>query len=117
VKLLANENFPKASVLKLRNLGYDIKSIGEDNPSISDKLVMEIAAAEQRIILTFDRDYGELIYKQKYKPDQGVIYLRLEKYNPEEPAQHVHELLSVSKIDTARSLTVYDGTNVRQRKY
>ncbi len=61
MKLLANENFPKASVLLLRSLGYDITSIGEDNPSISDQSVMEIATAEERIILTFDRDYGELI--------------------------------------------------------
>lgn len=117
MKLLANENFPKASVLKLRSLGYDVTSIGEDNPSISDQSVMEIAEGEQRIILTFDRDYGELIYKHNYKPEQGVIYLRLENYTPEEPAVHVHEILSVLKIDTRRSLTVYDGKNVRQRKY
>lgn len=37
MKLLANENFPKASVLLLRKLNYDVKSIGEDNPSVSDK--------------------------------------------------------------------------------
>ncbi len=117
MKLLADENFPKASVLELRRLGYDISSIGEDNRSISDKEVMEIAEAEQRIVLTFDRDYRELIYKHNYKPKQGVIYLRLESYIPEEPAIHVHELLSVLKIESDRSLTVYDGKNVRQRKY
>ena len=117
MKLLADENFPKASVLLLRSLEYDITSIGEDNPSISDKSVMQIAEAEQRIILTFDRDYGELIYKHNYKPEQGIIYLRLDGYAPEEPAKHVHELLTTLKIKTTRSLTMYDGNNVRQRKY
>lgn len=117
MKLLANENFPRASVLMLRSLGYDITSVGEDNPSISDESVMEIAETEARLILTFDRDYGELIYKHNYKPARGVIYLRLEKYTPEEPAKHVHELLSVFKIETDRRLTVYDGKNVRQRNY
>ncbi len=117
MKLLANENFPKASFLLLRNLGYDITSIGEENPSISDKSVMEIAHTEQRLILTFDRDYGELIYKHNYKPPQGVIYLRLERYSPEELAMHVHELLTILKIETKRTLTVYDGQNIRQRKY
>ncbi len=117
MKLLANENFPKASVLELRRLGYDITSIGEDNPSISDRSVMEIAEAKQLIILTFDRDYGELIYKYNYKPEQGIIYLRLTNYTPEEPAKHVHELLTVLNIETTRSLTVYDGRTVRQRKY
>ena len=79
MKLLANENFPKASVLLLWNLGYNITSIGEDNPSISDQSVMEIAINEERIILTFDRDYGELIYKHNYKPPQEVFYLRFWK--------------------------------------
>ncbi|MEP6512776.1 MAG: DUF5615 family PIN-like protein [Parafilimonas sp.] len=53
---------------------------------MSDRSVMEIAEKEQRIILTFDKDYGELIYKYNYKPLQGVIYLRLENYYPEDPA-------------------------------
>ncbi len=117
MKLLANENFPKASVLLLRSLEYDITSIGEDNPSISDQSVMEIAEAEQRLIIIFDRDYGELIYKHNYKPAQGVIYLRLKNYTPEEPGKHVHELLAIFKIQTVRSLTVYDGRNVRQTNY
>ncbi|HET7116878.1 MAG TPA: DUF5615 family PIN-like protein [Hanamia sp.] len=117
MKLLANENFPKASVLLLRKLNYDVKSIGEDNPSVSDKSVMEIADREQRIILTFDRDYGELIYKHNLRPVKGVIFLRLYNYTPEEPAIHVHQLLKVLKISTDRALTVFNGTTVRQRKY
>jgi predicted nuclease of predicted toxin-antitoxin system len=117
MKLLANENFPKASVLLLRRLGYDIISIGEDNPSITDDAVMQIAETEQRIILTFDRDYGELIYKYNYKPQQGVIYLRLEIYSPEEPGKYIHELLSVLKIETSKRLTVFNGKNLRQRPY
>lgn len=98
MKLLANENFPKASVLLLRTLGYDITSIGEDNPGITDQLVMETAQNEQRLILTFDRDYGELIYKYNYKPEQGVLYLRLSEYSPEQQAKIVHELLSVLNL-------------------
>jgi predicted nuclease of predicted toxin-antitoxin system len=36
-------------------------------------------------LLTFDRDYGELIFRYQYKPEKGVIYLRLDKYQPQEP--------------------------------
>lgn len=117
MKVLANENFPKASVLLLRELGYDVISIGEDDPSISDRAVMEIAQKEQRLILTFDRDYGELIYKYDHKPEAGVLYLRLSAFTPEEPARIVHELLAVLKLETARRLTVYDGQSIRQRQY
>jgi predicted nuclease of predicted toxin-antitoxin system len=117
VKLLANENFPFSSVLYLRNKGYDITSIGEDYSGISDKIVLEIAESEQRIILTFDRDYGELIYKYNYKPTKGIIYLRIDTYEPTEPAVIVGELLQIHKIDTERMLTVFDGNTIRQRKY
>jgi predicted nuclease of predicted toxin-antitoxin system len=117
VKLLANENFPLLSVLFLRGLGYDIISIGEEYPGISDEYVMDLAATEQRVILTFDKDYGELIYKYNYKPEKGVIYLRLEKYEPDEPGAIVHRLFHEYKIETERTLTVFDGLMIRQRKY
>ena len=117
MKLLANENFPFSSVLLLRRIGYDITSIGEDNTGISDISVLEISENEQRIILTFDRDYGELIYKYNYKPQKGIIYLRLEHYEPDEPGKIIHELFEIQKINTERMLTVFDGITLRQRKY
>jgi hypothetical protein len=43
LKFLANENVPISSVKALRIGGFDIKSIGMDNPSISDEEVMNIA--------------------------------------------------------------------------
>lgn len=117
MKFLANENFAKASVLRLRKMGYDITSIGEDDPGVTDSSVMATAEKEQRLILTFDRDYGELIFKYNHKPEQGVLYLRLSAFSPEEPASIVHELLTTIKIETQRRLTVYDGQTIRQRKY
>ena len=117
MKLLANENFPKASVLLLRTFGHDVTYISEDDSGITDAEVMEAAKSEQRLIITFDRDYGELIFKYNYRPEPGVLYLRLSEYSPEQPAVIVHELLTVFKLETYRRLTVYDGQTVRQRKY
>lgn len=115
--MLANENFPLASVLYLRNAGHDVAAIGVDYPGVSDKYVMEIAIAEQRVILTFDRDYGTLIYKHGYKPPQGVIYLRLNEYLPHEPGVIVQNLLGTVQIQTEVTFTVFDGKTLRQRKY
>jgi len=77
MKLLANENIPTHSILYLRSKGFDISSIGMDDPSIKDDEVMQIAIREKRTIITFDRDYGALIFQHNYRPEQGVIYLRL----------------------------------------
>jgi predicted nuclease of predicted toxin-antitoxin system len=116
-KLLANENFPYKSIYYLRNKGFDIVSIGMDNPSILDSEIMEIAIREERTILTFDRDYGELIFHHNYRPEMGVIYLRLEEYEPEEPAYIVESILNNNEIELSNSLTVVDKNGIRQRKY
>jgi len=117
MKILANENFPKTSVLYLQSKGYDVKSIGNDFSGITDEEVMEIAIAENRLILTFDSDYGELIYKFGYKPPAGIVYLRLSEYSPEYPGYIIHNILSKMKLDFDFRLTVIDQNGIRQRKY
>ena len=117
MKLLANENFPYKSIYYLRSKGYDILSIGMDNPSILDSEIMAIAINEERTILTFDRDYGELIFRHNYKPESGVIYLRLEEYEPDEPGYIIEQILINKEIDLSRALTVIDKNGLRQRKY
>ena len=117
MKLLANENFPYKSIYYLKSKGFDILSIGMDNPSILDSEIMSIAIKEERTILTFDRDYGELIFRYNYKPEKGVIYLRLENYTPADPGFIVEDILNNNKIDLIRALTVVDKNSIRQRKY
>lgn len=117
MRLLANENFPKASVLALREHGYNVLSIGEDNPSITDHEVITIAIQEERLILTFDRDYGELVFKKGLKPPKGIIYLRIDTFTPVEPAAIIHKLITSKKSGFDRHLTVVDNNFVRQRKY
>ena len=82
MKFLANENVPLASITYLVSHGYNIKAIGVDNPSIADDQVMKIAIDENRTIITFDSDYGELIFKHGYLPPAGVIFIRTQPSNP-----------------------------------
>ncbi len=117
MKLLANENFPAASVVMLRSLGYDVVSIGEDDPSITDEKVMQVAIKENRLILTFDRDYGELIFKHGYRPVEGVIYLRMEPLYPTYPAEVIHQLFQSADFQFIGKLTVVDKYKVRQKRF
>ena len=117
MKLLANENFPYQSIYYLRDKGYDVYSIVIDNPSITDSEIMHIAINEERTILTFDRDYGELIFKHNYKPDKGVVYLRFAEYKPIDPGLIIEELIQNHELDLTRALTVVDKNGIRQRKY
>lgn len=93
MNLLANENFPLSSIEVIQRNNFNIKSIATDFSGITDQEVMEIALWEDRTILTFDRDYGELIFKYGYKPSAGVILFRWDQFRPTEPGQFLIELL------------------------
>ena len=79
-KFLANENIPLATIFRLRKEAFDVSSIGLDAPSITDEEVLQIAINENRTIITFDRDYGKLVYKYGFRPPAGVICLRMTNY-------------------------------------
>ncbi len=74
MRFLANENFPLPSVRLLQQADHDIASVTEDSPSIEDAEGLARAADEQRVMLTFDRDYDELIYRLHLRSPKGIIY-------------------------------------------
>jgi predicted nuclease of predicted toxin-antitoxin system len=116
-KLLANENFPKTSTLYLKEKGFDVVSIGVDFPGISDTEILEMAISESRTILTFDRDYGELIFKRNFRPQFGVIYLRFNNYSPIFPGELIFTLFQREDFHVENTFTVIDENGIRQRVY
>ena len=60
----------------LRGLGYDVFSVYEDDRGISDEEILKRSLAEDRIIITNDKDFGEMIFKGRQK-HSGIIFLRL----------------------------------------
>src|SRR5690242_3234650 len=107
MRWLANETFPRASVVRLRAANEDVAYVVEDARAIADTEVMEWARREQRIILTCDRDYGGLIYRRGLPVPSGIIYFRLPPLNPEEAASRVLDLLAAA-YQLERRYTVAD---------
>jgi predicted nuclease of predicted toxin-antitoxin system len=114
---LANENFPFPSIALLRQAGYEILSISELSPSISDLEVITIAKSQNSIILTFDKDYGEIIFKHGQDNPPPVIFFRFKGENPEAAAQLLIKILTEKKFNFNRKFTVIEQENVRQRIY
>ena len=112
---LANENVPLKSIHMLKEAGYDVAAITEDSPGIRDEEVLNRAANEKRIILTFDRDYGELIYKKKLSVPSGVVYFRFVPISPEETAETLFNLMEISNIILEGKFTVVERERIRQR--
>ncbi len=75
-RFLADENIPLEVVFKLEEKGLDIKSMSFLNPGADDTIVLDIANREKRVLITFDKDFGELIFKRKLR-SSGVILLRV----------------------------------------
>ncbi|MCC3519922.1 MAG: DUF5615 family PIN-like protein [Microcoleus sp. PH2017_18_LLB_O_A] len=82
---------------------------------IEDADVLARATDEQRVILTFDRDYGELIYRLRLRSPKGVIYLRFRPHTPEEPASILLNLLQIEGLQFEERFTVVDRDRIRQR--
>jgi predicted nuclease of predicted toxin-antitoxin system len=115
MRFLANENFPLLSVRILRQAELEVASVTEDSPGIEDSEVLARAADEERVILTFDRDYGELIYRWRLRSPKGVIYLRFRPHTREEPASILLNLLQTEGLQFQERFTVVEGDRIRQR--
>jgi predicted nuclease of predicted toxin-antitoxin system len=111
-EVLANENFPKPSIVIMRNSGLDVVSVQESNPSISDKEVVEWANRENRIILTFDKDYGEIVFRNKIPC--SVVFFRRKGKSPKDAGDYLLKILLLIKWDGY--FTVIDDNGIRQRE-
>jgi predicted nuclease of predicted toxin-antitoxin system len=117
MKFLANENFPFPSVALLRKAGYEVESIAEKHSGISDVAVIEIAQKDNRIILTFDKDYGEIIFRYKKDNPPAVIFFRFKGENPEFAGIFLLDLIRKASLTIENVFTVIERENIRQRKY
>lgn len=80
MKFLIDESIEYRVVIFLRSLGFDTASVVELSSGLEDKKILSIANKENRIIITNDKDFGELIYKLQF-PHKGIILFRLTKEN------------------------------------
>jgi predicted nuclease of predicted toxin-antitoxin system len=92
-RLLANENFPAPSVQRLRDSGYNVTAVAEGSGGLKDHEVLALAATELRWIVTFDRDYGELIFARGLAAPPAVILFRMRTYRPDAPGRLLAALL------------------------
>jgi predicted nuclease of predicted toxin-antitoxin system len=77
--------------------------------------VLKIAKDEDRILITFDSDYGELVYFAGYAAPLGIIYLRINPKTPEEPAELIKSLIAVDESILVGSFLVLERDSIRRR--
>lgn len=80
MKFLADVNIERRVVLFLRSVGYDVLWIPEYDCRMADDDLLIVAVQEQRILITNDKDFGNLIYLQR-KTAVGIVLFRIEDQN------------------------------------
>lgn len=112
---LADENFPIVSIGLLRNAGHDVASVIEETPGDKDRDILKRAHEENRIVLTFDRDYGELIYRHMVFIPAGLVYFRFNPSTPEEPADILLNIIEKGRVPILDRFTVVERGRIRQK--
>jgi predicted nuclease of predicted toxin-antitoxin system len=114
MRFLADENFPRGAVEALRSAGHDVDWIRASAPGAADAAVLATAIAESRILLTFDKDFGDLSRTARLGPDCGVVLLRIVLPPPGEAGRVIAGLI-LSRADWAGHLSVIEAGRVRMR--
>lgn len=78
LRVLADENIPRPLVVRLREEGHDVVWVVESNRGEEDPSLLALAQREERILLTFDADFGGLAILRRLPAASGVILLRIQ---------------------------------------
>lgn len=114
MKLLADENFPELAALALRKVGHDVLWARTEMAGSPDTAILERARAEDRLIVTFDKDFGELAYLEGLPASSGVIIFRLAPSSPEFVAERAVTVLQ-SREDWMGKFAIAEESRVRIR--
>ena len=115
MEFVADESCDFAVVRALRTAGHDVRAVAEFSPQIPDDTVLAIAQQDKRVLLTEDKDFGELVYAQKRR-SSGVVLLRFPGNARATMASAVvHTVASLGK-KLAQRFTVIEPGRIRSRR-
>ncbi len=114
LRVIANENIAGSLIRELRQRGHDIISVRELMPAGTDEEVLAKAHAESRIVLTHDKDFGELAFGWGLPSESGIILLRLSGSSPSHDNQRAIQALE-SREDWTGHFAVVTEDRIRMR--
>ena len=114
-RFIADESVDFRIVKSLRGEGYEVKAIVEINPGITDDEVLQIANELESILLTEDKDFGELTFRFK-KPNKGIILIRMIGVPIEERIAKIKSVISNYIDQLEDSFTIITSNKIRIKK-
>ncbi len=93
---------------------YNVKCVRDIDPRMPDIDILKIAVDENRMVITMDKDFGELAFNTKLK-HMGVLLLRLENASGEKKLEVVSEILKRYSDIITGGFCVYQKGKLRVR--
>ncbi len=114
MRLLADENVSRPLIERLVAAGFDVAWVGTANSGASDEQVMEIALRESRILITEDRDFGEMIVRKRIEAP-GVVLLELDRLSVTAEAEFAVRVIAKNAERLAGAFVVIEPGRIRIR--
>ncbi len=115
MNLLADEGVDRPIVEQLRQDGHHVLYIAEMSPGIDDDVILAQANMENALLLTLDKDFGELVFRRGLL-HTGVILIRLAGLHPTTKAQLVAKVLRERGPELLHKFSVIAPGTVRIRR-
>jgi predicted nuclease of predicted toxin-antitoxin system len=114
MKFVADENVDLPIIARLRNEGHDVYAVIEMLAGISDEEVLKQANRQGVVLLTGDKDFGELVYRDK-RYTCGIVLIRLAGLSQNEKVEIVANVINEHASELERAFTVISHHNLRIR--
>lgn len=112
MKFVVDENLGSSISKWLRQQGHDVKCIGADYPGMNDRIVLKKAYEESRILITNDKDFGELVFKYQ-QPHCGIIFLRINYIDFDKILHFLTNILKHHQDDLQDNFVVASDNSIR----
>ena len=99
----------------LRAEGHDVVSVAEVMPQAADTAILAFAVAEQRIVVTNDKDFGELVYRSG-QASAGIVLLRLSDESGANRVRVMASVLAQCADQLAGAFVVATESHIRVRR-
>ncbi|MBI2469622.1 MAG: DUF5615 family PIN-like protein [Planctomycetes bacterium] len=115
LRLLIDVGVGKKVERWLHSRRYDIKCVRDIDARMPDKEILKIAVSDKRIVITMDKDFGELVYNSGL-PHGGVLLLRLEDAKADEKIKVLERILEKYPDKLSDRFCVFKDGKLRSRK-
>jgi predicted nuclease of predicted toxin-antitoxin system len=116
MRFFADENLERPIIEGLRDRGHDVATVPSEGKGSSDSQVLALSSTEDRVFITNDKDFAELVFLQK-QVAAGVILIRLPRFRTVEKVERVLEVIDEQGERLFGVFTVIEAQAIRRRPF